>query len=114
MLVIPPDVCVHTTTYRTTVTFATPPGWIPTGLPALLSQSNHRQYYQPAGDGGYFWCDDFRKSLVECNSSPEFLQWGHRSIFVPMSLSSSTNRLSMRMEIVSSIGFVRSLQGYHY
>ncbi|MEM1214696.1 MAG: PKD domain-containing protein, partial [Bacteroidota bacterium] len=74
-LVIPPDVCVHTTTYRTTVELLPRPGGYQLAYQRCCRNQTINNIIDPLATGATYGVVISERALEECNSSAEFLQW---------------------------------------
>ncbi|MGH1435748.1 MAG: PKD domain-containing protein [Lewinella sp.] len=74
-LVIPPDVCVHTTTYRTVVELLPRPGGYQLAYQRCCRNMTIQNIVDPLGTGATYGVIITERALQECNSSAEFLQW---------------------------------------
>ncbi|RME96801.1 MAG: hypothetical protein D6772_11370, partial [Bacteroidetes bacterium] len=74
-LVIPPDVCVHTTTYRATVTLRPRAGGYQLAYQRCCRNQTIQNIVDPLATGATFGVRISERALRECNSSPEFLEW---------------------------------------
>ena len=74
-LVVPPDVCVHTTTYRTVVELLPRPGGYQLAYQRCCRNMTIQNIIDPLGTGATYGVIITERALQECNSSAEFLQW---------------------------------------
>ena len=74
-LVIPPDVCVHTTTYRTVVELLPRPGGYQLAYQRCCRNQTIANIIDPLATGATYGVTISERALQECNSSVEFLQW---------------------------------------
>lgn len=74
-LVVPPDVCVHTTTYRTVVELLPRPGGYQLAYQRCCRNFTIANIVDPLGTGATYGVTISERALQECNSSAEFLQW---------------------------------------
>ncbi|MEL7251210.1 MAG: PKD domain-containing protein [Bacteroidota bacterium] len=74
-LVIPPDVCVHTTTYRTVVELLPRPGGYQLAYQRCCRNQTIQNIVEPLATGATYGVSISERALLECNSSAEFLQW---------------------------------------
>ncbi|PTM13328.1 MAG: hypothetical protein DA408_07420 [Bacteroidetes bacterium] len=74
-LVIPPTVCVHTTTYRTVVELLPRPGGYQLAYQRCCRNQTIANIVDPLGTGATYGVVISERALEECNSSAEFLQW---------------------------------------
>ena len=74
-LVIPPSVCVHTTTYRTVVTLLPRSGGYQLAYQRCCRNQTIANIIDPLGTGATYGVVISERALTECNSSAEFLQW---------------------------------------
>jgi gliding motility-associated-like protein len=74
-LVIPPDVCVHTTFYIDTVTLPVTPGGYQLIYQRCCRNGTIANIIAPLNTGATFGVNISEKALSECNSSAKFTQW---------------------------------------
>ncbi|WP_367390370.1 gliding motility-associated C-terminal domain-containing protein [Lewinella sp. LCG006] len=74
-LVVPPDVCVHTTTYRTIVELLPRPGGYQLAYQRCCRNVTIQNIVEPLATGATYGVVISERALQECNSSAEFLQW---------------------------------------
>ncbi len=74
-LVVPPDVCVHTTTYRTVVELLPRPGGYQLAYQRCCRNFTIANIVEPLATGATYGVTITERALQECNSSAEFLQW---------------------------------------
>ena len=74
-LVVPPDVCVHTTTYRTVVELLPRPGGYQLAYQRCCRNQTIANIIEPLATGATYGVTISERALQECNSSAEFLQW---------------------------------------
>lgn len=74
-LVVPPDVCVHTTTYRTVVELLPRPGGYQLAYQRCCRNFTIANIVEPLATGATYGVTISERALQECNSSAEFLQW---------------------------------------
>lgn len=74
-LVIPPTVCVHTTTYRTVVELLPRPGGYQLAYQRCCRNQTIANIIDPLATGATYGVTISERALQECNSSAEFLQW---------------------------------------
>jgi gliding motility-associated-like protein len=74
-LVVPPDVCVHTTTYRTVVELLPRPGGYQLAYQRCCRNQTIANIIEPLATGATYGVVISERALQECNSSAEFLQW---------------------------------------
>ncbi len=74
-LVIPPDVCVHTTFYSDTITLPVTPGGYKLIYQRCCRNETIINIIDPLGTGATFGVNITEKALNECNSSAKFTQW---------------------------------------
>ena len=74
-LVVPPDVCVHTTTYSTVVELPPIIGGYQLAYQRCCRNQTIANIINPLGTGATYGVRITEKALLECNSSAQFLQW---------------------------------------
>ncbi len=74
-LVIPPNVCVHTTTYRTVVDLPPIIGGYQLAYQRCCRNETLGNIVFPLGTGATYMVEISEKALLECNSNPKFQQW---------------------------------------
>lgn len=74
-LVVPPTVCVHTTTYTTTVELPPIIGGYQIAYQRCCRNQTIQNIIDPLGTGATFGVTITERALLECNSSANFLQW---------------------------------------
>ncbi|MCB9303568.1 MAG: gliding motility-associated C-terminal domain-containing protein [Lewinellaceae bacterium] len=74
-LVVPPNVCVHTTTYRTTITLPPIPGGYQLAYQRCCRNQTIVNIIGPLDTGATYGVNISEKALEECNSNPKFQQW---------------------------------------
>lgn len=74
-LVIPPDVCVHTTTYTTTVTLPFLAGGYHLVYQRCCRNNTIANLILPEDVGATYSIEVSEEALLECNSSPVFNDW---------------------------------------
>ncbi len=74
-LVVPPSVCVHTTTYRTTITLPPIPGGYQLAYQRCCRNQTIANITDPLDTGATYGVNISGKALLECNSNPKFQQW---------------------------------------
>jgi gliding motility-associated-like protein len=74
-LVVPPDVCVHTTTYSTTVTLPPIIGGYQLAYQRCCRNQTIANIVDPLATGATFGVTISEQALLECNSSPQFVAW---------------------------------------
>ncbi|MCB9277025.1 MAG: PKD domain-containing protein [Lewinellaceae bacterium] len=74
-LVVPPNVCVHTTTYRTVVTLPPIPGGYQLAYQRCCRNQTIVNITDPLDTGATYGVNISEKALQECNSNPKFQQW---------------------------------------
>jgi gliding motility-associated-like protein len=74
-LVVPPDVCVHGTVYRTIVNLPFLAGGYHLVYQRCCRNQLIRNIIDPLDTGASFTCDITEKALLECNNSAVFNQW---------------------------------------
>lgn len=73
--VVPPDVCVHTTTYTTVVTLPPVIGGYQLSYQRCCRNQTIANIIDPLGTGATYGLTISEQALLECNSSPQFVQW---------------------------------------
>ncbi len=73
--VVPPDVCVHTTTYRTTVTLPPVIGGYQLAYQRCCRNQTILNIINPLATGATYGVTISERALLECNTSPKFQQW---------------------------------------
>ncbi|NUO00394.1 MAG: gliding motility-associated C-terminal domain-containing protein [Saprospiraceae bacterium] len=73
--VVPPDVCVHTTTYRTTVTLPPIIGGYQLSYQRCCRNQTILNIVDPLATGATYGVTISEQALLECNTSPKFQQW---------------------------------------
>lgn len=73
--VVPPDVCVHTTTYTTIVTLPPVIGGYQLAYQRCCRNQTIANIVDPLGTGATYGLTISEQALLECNSSPQFVQW---------------------------------------
>ncbi|MCB0636598.1 MAG: gliding motility-associated C-terminal domain-containing protein [Lewinella sp.] len=74
-LVVPPDVCVHTTTYSTTVVLPPIIGGYQLAYQRCCRNQTIANIVDPLATGATFGVTISEQALLECNSSPQFVAW---------------------------------------
>ncbi|MCB0578216.1 MAG: PKD domain-containing protein [Phaeodactylibacter sp.] len=74
-LVVPPNVCVHTTTYRTTVNLPPTPGGYQLAYQRCCRNQTIVNIVDPLATGATYGVVISERALEECNSNPKFQQW---------------------------------------
>lgn len=74
-LVIPPDVCVHTTTYRSVVTLPVRAGGYQLAYQRCCRNQTIENIVEPLATGATYGVIISERALQECNTSAAFLQW---------------------------------------
>ena len=74
-LVVPPDVCVHTTTYRAIVELPPIPGGYQLAYQRCCRNQTIVNIIDPLDTGATFGVTISEKALEQCNSSPKFKDW---------------------------------------
>lgn len=74
-LVIPPDVCVHTTTYRATVRLPRIAGGYQLAYQRCCRNVTIKNIIEPLATGATYGVTISEKALEECNSNPKFNDW---------------------------------------
>lgn len=74
-LVVPPAVCVHTTTYRTVVNLPPIIGGYQLAYQRCCRNQTIANIVDPLGTGATFGVVITERALLECNSSPQFNTW---------------------------------------
>lgn len=73
--VVPPNVCVHTTTYRATVTLPPIPGGYQLAYQRCCRNVTIVNIIDPLDSGATYGVTISEQALLECNSSPKFNDW---------------------------------------
>lgn len=73
--VVPPDVCVHTTTYRTTVILPPIIGGYQLAYQRCCRNQTILNIVDPLATGATYGVNISERALLECNTSPKFQQW---------------------------------------
>ena len=74
-LVVPPNVCVHTTTYRTTINLPPIPGGYQLAYQRCCRNQTIANIIGPLDTGATYGVTISERALEECNSNPKFQQW---------------------------------------
>ncbi len=74
-LVVPPDVCVHTTTYRTTIELPPITGGYQLAYQRCCRNQTIANIIDPLGTGATYGVTISERALMECNSNAKFQQW---------------------------------------
>lgn len=74
-LVVPPNVCVHTTTYRVTVTLPPIVGGYQLAYQRCCRNQTIVNIIGPLDTGATYGVTISERALEECNSNPKFQQW---------------------------------------
>ncbi|MCB0606685.1 MAG: hypothetical protein KDD12_03155, partial [Lewinella sp.] len=74
-LVVPPNVCVHTTTYRTVVNLPPIIGGYQIAYQRCCRNQTLANIIDPLATGATYMVEISEKALLECNSNPKFQQW---------------------------------------
>lgn len=74
-LVVPPDVCVHTTTYRTIVTLPPIPGGYQLAYQRCCRNETIVNIVDPLDTGATYGVTISEAALEACNSNPKFKEW---------------------------------------
>lgn len=74
-LVVPPNVCVHTTTYRTVVTLPPIIGGYQLAYQRCCRNQTILNIVNPLASGATYGVTITERALLECNSSPKFQSW---------------------------------------
>lgn len=74
-LVIPPDVCVHTTTYRAIVNLPPVIGGYQLAYQRCCRNQTIANIVDPLATGATYSVNITERALLECNSSPQFNTW---------------------------------------
>lgn len=74
-LVVPPDVCVHTTTYRTIVTLPPVIGGYQLAYQRCCRNQTIANIVDPLSTGATYAVTITEQALLSCNSSPRFSTW---------------------------------------
>ncbi len=74
-LVVPPDVCVHTTTYRDTTTLPVINGGYTFAYQRCCRNQTILNIINPLETGATYWIHLSRDAMLQCNSSPVFNDW---------------------------------------
>lgn len=73
--VLPPNACVHTTTYRSVVTLPPSPGGYTLAYQRCCRNKTILNIVSPDSTGATFSIYISEDALAECNTSPEFKEW---------------------------------------
>lgn len=73
--VIPPNVCVHTTTYRTIITLPPVIGGYQLAYQRCCRNQTIVNIVQPLATGATYGVTISEQALLECNSNPKFQEW---------------------------------------
>ncbi len=73
--VVPPDVCVHTTTYSAIVTLPPLPGGYILAYQRCCRNGTISNIVDPLAVGSTYMATISEKALLECNSGPQFNAW---------------------------------------
>lgn len=73
--VVPPDVCVHTTTYNTIVSLPPIIGGYQLAYQRCCRNQTIANIIDPLGTGATYGLTISEQALLECNSSPQFVAW---------------------------------------
>jgi gliding motility-associated-like protein len=73
--VVPPDVCVHTTTYTAIVTLPPIIGGYQLAYQRCCRNQTIANIIDPLGTGATYGLTISEQALIECNTSPKFQQW---------------------------------------
>ncbi len=74
-LVVPPNVCVHTTTYRTVITLPPIPGGYQLAYQRCCRNQTIVNIIGPLDTGATYGVTISERALEECNSNPKFQKW---------------------------------------
>ena len=74
-LVVPPDVCVHTSTYRATVDLPFRPGGYQLAYQRCCRNQTIVNIIEPLASGATYGVSITEEALLECNSSAKFRDW---------------------------------------
>jgi gliding motility-associated-like protein len=74
-LVVPPSVCVHTTTYRTVVTLPPIAGGYQLAYQRCCRNQTIANIIDPLSTGATYGVNISEEALLACNSNPKFQQW---------------------------------------
>lgn len=74
-LVVPPDVCVHTTTYRTTVNLPPIVGGYQLAYQRCCRNQTIVNIIDPLASGATYGVTISEQALLECNSNAKFQEW---------------------------------------
>ncbi|GJM31344.1 MAG: hypothetical protein DHS20C18_03450 [Saprospiraceae bacterium] len=74
-LVVPPDVCVHTTTYRTTIVLPPISGGYQLAYQRCCRNQTIANIIDPLGTGATYGVTISERALQECNTNAKFQQW---------------------------------------
>lgn len=73
--IVPPNACVHTTTYRSVVTLPVSPGGYTLAYQRCCRNQTILNIEQPDSTGATFSIFISEEAILECNSSPTFKEW---------------------------------------
>ena len=74
-LVVPPDVCVHTTTYRDTTTLSVVTGGYTFAYQRCCRNQTILNIINPLETGATYWIHLSQFAMQQCNNSPVFNDW---------------------------------------
>ena len=74
-LVVPPDVCVHTTTYTATIVLPPLIGGYQLAYQRCCRNQTIKNIIDPLGSGATYGVTISERALLECNSNPKFNDW---------------------------------------
>ncbi|MBX2872372.1 MAG: gliding motility-associated C-terminal domain-containing protein [Saprospiraceae bacterium] len=85
--VVPPNVCVHTTTYRTTITLPPIIGGYQLAYQRCCRNQTIVNIVEPLATGATYGVTISEQALLECNSNPKFQEWPPLYICVDQPIS---------------------------
>jgi len=85
--VVPPSVCVHTTTYRTTITLPPIIGGYQLAYQRCCRNQTIVNIVEPLATGATYGVTISEQALLECNSNPKFQEWPPLYICVDQPIS---------------------------
>ncbi len=85
--VVPPNVCVHTTTYRTTITLPPIIGGYQLAYQRCCRNQTIVNIVEPLATGATYGVTISEEALLECNSNPKFQEWPPLYICVDQPIS---------------------------
>ena len=85
--VVPPNVCVHTTTYRTTINLPPIIGGYQLAYQRCCRNQTIVNIVEPLATGASYGVTISEQALLECNSNPKFQEWPPLYICVDQPIS---------------------------